>query len=440
MAARPSAIRRATAQSRSTSARDAVAPERPQRGVDRRKLGRDDSSPGRSRTGRARRRERAAGRRPPTPVAARWAAASRMKTRPESYGTFSHLWASVAPRVRPLMPAQVPRIEGVAAAQSPNAPSMCSHVPGRVATTSAIVVQRIEGARVHLAGLRRTRSSDPRAARRVPARRSAGAHAAPRRRWPLGSPAPRLRARPAAAPSASRCAHARRRRRGPGAADEPVLLDIPADGPQDGVARGHERDEMGHRRPGREADRRSRPADPSRSIKPLAGDSSTTEAAGVPRNRPTFCSQADVEPIRRQGGRHGAADHEPEVARRAHGHEARLDVSQPCASMTAAGSSPCPGAARRASCAGARPAVKPGRVPDPALGRGRPDTRSPVRPWRRKRSLRARLRVRPAGPNGTRRVRPSRASLAPRPQVRSRPRSSIGTPDCRRTARRRSRP
>ncbi len=63
-------------------------------------------------------------------IDARCAAASRTKTTPASYGTLSHLWASVAQESAPSYPATSGRSRGLAAAHSPNAPSTWSQALG----------------------------------------------------------------------------------------------------------------------------------------------------------------------------------------------------------------------------------------------------------------------------------------------------------------------
>src|ERR1035438_6601116 len=55
--------------------------------------------------------------------------ASRTNARPLSYGTLSHLWASVAQESAAAAPATRWACRGLAAAHSPNAPSTCTQAP-----------------------------------------------------------------------------------------------------------------------------------------------------------------------------------------------------------------------------------------------------------------------------------------------------------------------
>src|ERR671928_237606 len=62
-------------------------------------------------------------------MAARCESGWAQRTMPESYGTFSHLCASVVHESARSRPATRCRSRGETAAQMPNAPSMCSHAP-----------------------------------------------------------------------------------------------------------------------------------------------------------------------------------------------------------------------------------------------------------------------------------------------------------------------
>ena len=72
------------------------------------------------------------------PIAARWASGSRTNTSPQSYGTLSHLCASVDHESAPSCPAIRWRSDGTAAAHSPNAPSMWTQASGRSSRTIAM--------------------------------------------------------------------------------------------------------------------------------------------------------------------------------------------------------------------------------------------------------------------------------------------------------------
>ncbi len=71
-----------------------------------------------------------------TLIAPRCAARSATTASPQSYGTFSHLCASVAHESARSIPATLPRWRGLAAAHRPNAPSTCSHAPARSAMSA----------------------------------------------------------------------------------------------------------------------------------------------------------------------------------------------------------------------------------------------------------------------------------------------------------------
>ena len=62
-------------------------------------------------------------------MAARCASRSRTNAMPQSNGTLSHLWASVAHESASSTPCTRCRRAGLAAAQRPNAPSTCTHAP-----------------------------------------------------------------------------------------------------------------------------------------------------------------------------------------------------------------------------------------------------------------------------------------------------------------------
>src|ERR671917_2513878 len=62
-------------------------------------------------------------------MAALWSAGWAQKTRPESYGTLSHLWASVAHESARSIPSASGRDFGLAAAHIPNAPSTWTQAP-----------------------------------------------------------------------------------------------------------------------------------------------------------------------------------------------------------------------------------------------------------------------------------------------------------------------
>ena len=86
-------------------------------------------------------------------MAPRCASASRQITMPQSYGTLSHLCASVAHESARSTPATSSRRSRVAAAHSPNAPSTCTQAPCSCAAVDDLV-ERIERAGVHVARLR----------------------------------------------------------------------------------------------------------------------------------------------------------------------------------------------------------------------------------------------------------------------------------------------
>ena len=89
---------------------------------------------------------------------------------PLSYGTLSHLCASVAQESARSAPATRCRRRGLAAAQSPKAPSTCSQAPASSAA-SAIASSGSNGAGVHVPRL----GADDRRARRASASASASA-------------------------------------------------------------------------------------------------------------------------------------------------------------------------------------------------------------------------------------------------------------------------
>ena len=71
-------------------------------------------------------------------IAARCAALSRTKTRPESNGTLSHLCASADHESAPVAPSSRCENRGDAAAHSPNAPSTWTHAFRRRSRISGI--------------------------------------------------------------------------------------------------------------------------------------------------------------------------------------------------------------------------------------------------------------------------------------------------------------
>ena len=97
-------------------------------------------------------------------------------------------------------------------------------------------------------------------------------------------------------------------------ADEAFLLDIPARASEDGMAGRGDRDEMGHGRPGREADRRAgRQAEEI--DEPFAGDLLDDGRCGRPEEEADVLFPRRGKPVRGERGRHGPTDHETEVAR-----------------------------------------------------------------------------------------------------------------------------
>ena len=62
-------------------------------------------------------------------MAARSAGGSRTIVNPESYGTFNHLWPSVAHESASAAPSASGARVGEASAQSPKAPSTCTQAP-----------------------------------------------------------------------------------------------------------------------------------------------------------------------------------------------------------------------------------------------------------------------------------------------------------------------
>ena len=246
-------------------------PERAKRGVDREPAGAPRGLGAPSCTGRARRRRsrRSRPRRGSSP--SRWAATSRTNTSPESYGTLSHLWASVVHESASARgPAIRSRSAGAAAAHRPNAPSTWSQPPcvadrarrSRGSGSNAPVFTLPAWAQTIVG------PSQPGQRRRA-ARRPASGPA--RRRRPGGpgrGPARASGATTKIVTCASSPTTTCDRRR----AEQPALLDVPADRAQDRVAGGGERGEVGHRRAGREA-RPTMPAGrPNRSSEPAAGD------------------------------------------------------------------------------------------------------------------------------------------------------------------------
>ena len=116
----------------------------------------------------ARSRRQVGRRRPPS--RRRSGAASRTKAMPLSYGTLSHLWASVAHESAALDAApRGARAPGAAAAHSPKAPSTWTQAPARAASVRTISAIGIERAGVHVAGL----DADDGAGRRASGRASA---------------------------------------------------------------------------------------------------------------------------------------------------------------------------------------------------------------------------------------------------------------------------
>ena len=74
---------------------------------------------------------------------------------PQSYGVFSHLWASVAQESARSTPSSRCRREGSARAHNPKAPSTCSQTPGRRRPVDHVanLAQGVYGAAVHVARL-----------------------------------------------------------------------------------------------------------------------------------------------------------------------------------------------------------------------------------------------------------------------------------------------
>ena len=157
-----------------------------------------------------------------------------------------------APGVGAIMPAQVIPQRRRRRRPQPNAPSTWSHVPGRVATASR---DRVEGSKAPVLTSPACAHTivGPRQSARSPQLR--GAHRAPRRRRRRGRPPP-------PEPDQPERDHHRgvdvladddvdRRR-----ADRAHPLRRPSRRPQDRMAGRGERREIGHRGPGREADRR----------------------------------------------------------------------------------------------------------------------------------------------------------------------------------------
>ena len=277
---------------------------------------------------------------------------------PESYGTFSHLWASVVHESARARPSTRSRRPGAAAAHSPNAPSTWSQAFGVGADGGRDLGQRIEGARVHVA---RLGAHDDRAGRARPASRAGRRRAS----GPARRPAPDGRGRgPGRASGATRRSSraTRRRRRRRSVARRPGR-------PPRGPSRRRSRTRW------RAAARAVKLAivapvvnptlepagSPNRSTSQPAATSSTTDAAGDRAYRPPFWSQVLVSQSAARAAGHRPADHEPEVARTGGRDEAGPGVAGQRSITTSAGASP---------SAGSGPAE---RGPQRGQVHGRPD-------------------------------------------------------------------
>ncbi len=147
--------------------------------------------------------------------------------------------------------------------------------------------------------------------------------------------------------------------------DQPGLLDVPSRVPQDGVASGGQGGEVGHRRAAHEADRG--PFGESEQLDEPGCDD-LLDNGGARR-----CEiQADVlvpggrQPIGREGRRHGAADHEAEIAWPAHRDEPRFDPRRQVVDDVAGVGAPL---RKRATESPAQiVGGQVGRNPDPAIG------------------------------------------------------------------------
>ena len=167
-------------------------------------------------------------------MAARCAAGWAQKTRPESYGTLSHLCASVAQESARSAPATSGRSRGLAAAHSPNAPSTCTQAPcGRAAsqispTGSSAPLLTLPSCAHTIAGPALAVELRPQRRRPHPAL-VVRVHLDDRHRCR----APRKRSARSIVPCRSRPASTRTR----GAPHRPSALDVPAGAPEHRPAR-----------------------------------------------------------------------------------------------------------------------------------------------------------------------------------------------------------
>ena len=231
---------------------DAVAAERPEQRVERHARATGATTPAPSPCRRALRRRRAGGTTPSGPSPPDAAPASATIARPESYGTLSHLCASVAhesARARCRRPAR--------AAPEPRPPTGRTRrrrAPTRRARArcrrsrpigSLAPVLTLPACAQTIVGPSHRRRARPRAHRRA---------CGPDRR-PERARSRRCRSRGSAARRPPRCALRRRRSRGSrGAPLQPLRLDVPAGAAQHFVTRRRQAGEVRHVAAGDEAD------------------------------------------------------------------------------------------------------------------------------------------------------------------------------------------
>ena len=239
---------------------------------------------------------------------------------PQSYGTLSHLCASVAHESASSAPRTRWRRAGLAAAQRPNAPSTCTHAPAvrasRQTSSSGSIAPPLT-----LPAWATTIAGSPGDAASACA--SASARSAPPASTATGStqPVPRPSRRSARSTVTWRSAPASTPH--PRRPDQPVALDVVPHGGQHAMARRGEAGDVGHLATGDECERRAL-RQPEQRRQPASRDLLDGGRRGRRVGQARVLIPGGSEPVGGDRGRVGAAHHEAEEARRVDRGEPRL--------------------------------------------------------------------------------------------------------------------